>query len=50
MNQLKVLPIGKLTQVLVEVGGLRTYVDFEVINIVDDTNTYPALLGIDWEI
>ena len=35
---------------LVEVEGLRTYVDFEIIDIVDDTNPYPALLGIDWEI
>ena len=26
------------------------FVDFEVINIVDDTNPYPALLGIDWAI
>ena len=24
--------------------------DFEVINIVDDTNPYPTLLGIDWSI
>ena len=24
--------------------------DFEVINIVDDTNPYPALLGIYWDI
>ena len=34
----------------VEVEGLRTYADFEIINIVDDTNTYPSLLGIDWAI
>ena len=34
----------------VEVKGLRTYVDFEVIDIVDDTNPYRALLGIDLEI
>ena len=33
-----------------EVEGLRTYVDFEVIDIVDDTKSYAALLGIDWEI
>ena len=33
-----------------EVEGLRTYDDFEVIDIVDDTNPYPALLGINWEI
>ena len=49
-NQPKVLPIGRLTQVPVEVNGLRTYVDFEVIDIVDDTNPYPALPGIDWEL
>ena len=33
-----------------EVEGLRTYANFEVIDIVDDTNPYPMLLGIDWEI
>ena len=46
-NQSKVLSIGRLTQVPVEVENLRTYADFEVIDIVDDTNPYPALLGID---
>ena len=33
-----------------DVEGLRTSTDFEVINIVDDTNPYLALLGIDWAI
>ena len=50
MNQSKVLPIGRLTQVPMEVEGLRTYAYFEVIDIVDDTNPYPTLLGFDWEI
>ena len=27
---------------------MHTFADFEVINIVDDTNPYPALLGINW--
>ena len=49
-NQSKVLPIGRLTQVPVEVEGLRIYADFKVIDIVDDTNPYFALLGYDWEI
>ena len=49
-NQLKVLPIGRLSQVHVEVEGLKTYANFEVIDIVDDINHYPMLLGIDWEI
>ena len=33
-----------------DIEGLRTYADFEVIDIVDDTNPYPVLLGIEWEI
>ena len=47
---MKVLPIGRLGQVPVDIEGLRTFVDFEAINIVDDMNPYPALLGIDWAI
>ena len=34
----------------IEGEGLCTFVDFEVINIVDDMKPYPALLGIDWDI
>ena len=49
-NQSKVLPISRLTQVLMEVEVLRTYADFEFIDIVDDTNPYHALLGINWAI
>ena len=49
-NQLKVLPIGRLAQVLVEIEGLKIYADFEVIDIVDDTNPYPALPQMDWAI
>ena len=49
-NQSKVLPINRLIQVLVEIEGLRTYVHFEVINIIDDKNPYPILLGIDCSI
>ena len=46
-NQSKVLSIGRLTQVHVEIEGLRTYVEFELIYIVDNTNPYPVLIGID---
>jgi hypothetical protein len=31
-----------------DIGGVRTFADFEVIKIVDDNFPYPALLGIDW--
>ena len=47
-NQEKVLPVGRLSQVQVDIEGLCTFADFQVINIVDDTNPYPTLLGIDW--
>ena len=47
---MKVLPISWLSQVLVDIEELCIFVDFELINIVDDTNKYPALLGIDWDI
>ena len=49
-NQVKVLPIGRLSQVPVDIEGLRTFADFEVINIVDDTNPYFTLMGLYWAI
>ena len=48
-NQAKVSPIGRVPHLLVEVKGLQKYVDFDVIEIVDESNSYPALLGIGWE-
>ena len=42
--------MGRLNQVPMEVEGLRTHSDFEVIDIVDVTNPYPTLLGINWKI
>jgi hypothetical protein len=33
----------------VDIDGVRTFVDFEVIEIVDDNYPYPARLGIDWD-
>ena len=31
-----------------DIDGVRTFSDFGVIEIVDDSFPYPALLGIDW--
>jgi hypothetical protein len=31
-----------------DIDGVRTFADFEVIEIVDDNFPYPTLLGIDW--
>jgi hypothetical protein len=48
-NQQAVSPFGRLEHVPVDIDGVRTFVDFEVIEIVDDSCPYPALLGIDWD-
>jgi hypothetical protein len=48
-NQHRVLPIGRLKGVIVDLDGVHTKDDFEVINIVDDTTPYPRFLGLDWE-
>jgi hypothetical protein len=42
-------PFGRLEHVPIEIDGIRTFADFEVIEIVDDSCPYPALLGIDWD-
>ena len=47
-NQQKILPMGRLQGVTVDIEGVSTQTNFEVIEIVDDINPYPALLGIDW--
>ena len=34
----------------VDIDGVRSFADFEVIEIICDSRPYPDLLGIDWEI
>ena len=47
-NQAKVTPIGRVPCLAMEVEGMRTYKDFDVIEIVDEGRLYPALMGIGW--
>jgi hypothetical protein len=47
-NQNRVLPIGRLKGVRVDLDGVCNKADFEVIEIVDGTTPYLALLGLDW--
>ena len=49
-NQQRVSPLGRLSQVPVDIDGVRSSTDFEVIEIIGDSRPYPALLGIDWAI
>jgi hypothetical protein len=48
-NQHRILPIGRLKYVTIDLDGVCTKADFEVINIVDGTTPYPTLLAMDWE-
>jgi len=49
-NQQKIVPLGRFPSVPVDIDGVSTLADFEVIEIIDDSNPYPALLGIEWAI
>jgi hypothetical protein len=48
-NQHAVIPFERLDHVPMDINRVRTFSDFEVIEIVDDSCPYPALLGIDWD-
>jgi hypothetical protein len=47
-NQHRVLPIGRLKGVTVDLDGVCTKAYFEMIEILDGTTPYPTLLGLDW--
>lgn len=40
--------MGWLQGVTLDIEGASTLADFKVIEIMDNNNTYPTLLGIDW--
>jgi hypothetical protein len=47
-NQYCIFPVGRLEDVEVDLARVKTYIDFEVINIMDEKDPYLSLLGIDW--
>lgn len=46
-NQQKIILMGRLLGVVVDIEGTNLLIDFEVIEIVDASNTYPSFLRID---
>lgn len=40
--------MGRFQGITVDIEGVSALADFEVIDIVDNNNPYPMLLGIDW--
>jgi hypothetical protein len=50
VNQHKIVLIGRLTGVPVNIDGVcNSVADFEVIEIMDDSQPYPTLMGLEWE-
>ena len=47
-NQQRVIPLGRLSTIPVDLDGVHSLADFEVIEIIDDIMPYLALLGINW--
>jgi len=50
VNQQKIIPMGCLHGLTIDIEGANSLANFEVIEIVDDKNSYHELLGIDWAI
>ena len=50
VNQQKIIPLGRLPKVMVDIARVKAQADFEVIEIVEDADPYPTLLGMDWAI
>jgi hypothetical protein len=47
-NQYCIFPVGRMENVEIDVAGVKTTTDFEVIEIMGDKDPYPSLLRIDW--
>jgi hypothetical protein len=47
VNQHKIVSIGHLTGVLVNIDGVHNMEEFEVIEIMDDSQPYPTLMGLE---
>ena len=49
-NQQKIIPLGRLSKIMVDIIGVKVQADFKVIQILEDVDPYPALLCLDWAI
>ena len=37
-NQQKIIPLGRLSKIVVDIAGVKVWVDFEVIHILEDAD------------
>jgi hypothetical protein len=49
MNQHKIVSIGHLTGVPMNIDEVHSMVDLEVIDIVNGIQPYPSLMGLEWD-
>ena len=47
-NEVKVQPIRRVSNLVVDVEGMRTRADFDIIEVVNGEELYPALPGVGW--
>jgi hypothetical protein len=47
-NQHKIVPIGWLLRVPMNIDRDHNIVDFKVIEIVDNSYPYPRVMGLEW--
>ena len=47
-NQAKFQPIGRVSNLVIDIEDMKMHADFDVIEVVEDGVSYPALLGIRW--
>jgi len=47
-NQQRVIHIGRWKNITMDLYGVHTTIDFEVMDMVDESIPFPTLLGIDW--
>jgi hypothetical protein len=47
VNQHKIISTGRLKRVPVNIDGVQSVIDFEVIEIMDDNKKYPTLMGLE---
>ena len=47
-NQAKVQPINRVSNLVIDVEGMRTCVEFDVIKVIYGGGAYSMLLGIGW--
>ena len=45
-DQAKFHPIGRVSNLIVDIEGMKMHAEFDVIEVVEDGGSYPALLGI----